>query len=307
MDKGKVDNIEVLNAAEEKYYSILKEEVEDAIDQIGEVSLERESAVQTARIAYARVGDTVRKSISNYEVLVQAEEELSDLKVQQVSDHLAEINVDKITLDDSETVASMESEFNRLTADERQRVENSEVLTEAKAKIADLKAAEQEKQKAEKEKELNSALSKLQKEEDKVENITYYRPSTFPKYINSRTYALPYMGVKGSNVWLRIKFVYYGSSWINWENITVAADDYRYTKSYGYFDVNKDVDNAGNVVEYIDIPVETLELELLRKMSEADETIIRFQGDYKKDLTLSGKDRKAIGELLEAYRLLKAG
>lgn len=303
--KEQVSNIEVLEAAEASYSAIMITEIENAIESIGEVTLDSESTISTARKLYDQVDAQTQKSISNYDILTQAEENLSQLKVEHVTESIAAINVDKLTLDDESTVKSVQAEFNKLTNDEKAQVENSQVISDANGRLAELKKEEQERLKAEKEKELNNALAKLQKEEDKVTGITYYKPSNYPKYLNNKSYALPYLGVKGDDVQVLISMDYYGDSWIFWHTVTFAVDDYRWSQKY--YDVSRDVDNGGDVVEFKSITCGTEEIAMLSKIADSDETIIRFQGDdYKKDITFSASDKKAVGELMEAYRLLKA-
>lgn len=304
-DKSQIGNIGVLEAAEASYRTVMKAEIEKAIDGIGEVSLDSEGSIIDIQKQYNLVDEETKKSIENYDTLVQAEETLSQLKVQNVTALISEINVDKLSLDDENAVSSAEREFNRLSKEEQELVENAAVITDAKTKISDLKQAEIERKKAEKEKALNDALAKLTKEEDKVTDITYYKPSTYPKYLNNKTFALPYLAVQGDNVTVRMKLDFYGSTWLWWHTITFAIDDYKYTKKY--YDITRDIDNSGNVVEFIDVECGNEELVMLSKIADSNETIVRFQGDdYKKDLTLSSKDKKAIGEVMEAYRQLKA-
>lgn len=304
--KAKIDNYEILEKAEEKFNSIMKAEIEHAIDSIGEVTLDSQGLITEARRLYDASSDTIQKSVENYEVLEQAEESLLQLRAQNIIELIDDINIKKLTLDDEDKIASIEEEYNRLSDKEKEYVENSNVIEEAKVKIEELKKAEEERKIAEKEKELKNALAKLTKTEDKVSGITYYKPSTYPKYLNNKTHATPYLVVKDGKVRVRMIFDFYGSTWIYWSEVIVAVDDYRYKKDFGYFGVNREVDNSGDVVEYVDIQCGNEEIEMLSLIADSDETIVRFQGEnHKKDLTLSSKDKKAIGQVMDAYYLLK--
>lgn len=52
----------------------------DLIDAIGEVTLESEEAITTARVAYDELDEDLKELVSNYDILVLAEEELANLK-----------------------------------------------------------------------------------------------------------------------------------------------------------------------------------------------------------------------------------
>ena len=64
-------------------------------------------------------------------------------------------------------------------------------------------AAEKEEQK---EGKLKTALSKLVSDYDKVEDITFYKPASYPKYINERSFVLPYLGSWNNKYVLHIRF-----------------------------------------------------------------------------------------------------
>lgn len=165
---------------------------------------------------------------------------------------------------------------------------------------------EREKKKRERDENLRVALSKLKADKDEVKQVTFYEPSTMPKYIDSRTYLLPYFAYDGkSSPTFRIKYNYCGNDWIFWTKIIFAVDDVRYTKEVGYFDPNRDVSSA-KVVERLDEWASLEEKNILRKIVDSKKTIIRFEGDdYHYDLIMNEADKKAIGEVFTAYDLLR--
>lgn len=165
---------------------------------------------------------------------------------------------------------------------------------------------EQEKAKRERDKNLNAALSKLKADKDEVRQITFYKPSTMPKYRNTRTYLLPYIAYDGkTSPNFRIKYNYCGNDWIFWNKIIFAVDDVRYTKRVGDFDTVRDVANL-KVVESLDEWASLDEKNILRQIVDSKKTIIRFEGDdYYYDLIMDAADKKAIGEVFAAYDLLR--
>ena len=140
-DEGKtrVNNYKLLENAEEAYRILEKDEVEKAISDIGVVTLESSSKINDVRKLYDKKSDDVKNLISNYDVLVRSEKELSELKIQKVSQMCDEINATEITINDYDMVESAMDELNKLTTEEKQRVKNSSVIIEALDRIDELK------------------------------------------------------------------------------------------------------------------------------------------------------------------------
>lgn len=66
------------------------QEVKDLIDSIGDVTLDKESAIKTAREAYDALDDALKAQIDNYEVLTAAEVKLESLKNASVEDRIGD-------------------------------------------------------------------------------------------------------------------------------------------------------------------------------------------------------------------------
>lgn len=154
-------------------------------------------------------------------------------------------------------------------------------------------------------KERQAALAKLRKKYDKVEGITWYKPQNYPYYSNSRSYVLPYIGVRDSGyAWLRLVFHYTGDDWIFFEKITVSVDGQNYTKVFNYFEVTRN-NGGGDVWEYVDITPSSADIQMLKNIAASKETIVRFQGEnYHYDLTIKSADKTAITSVLNAYNLM---
>ncbi len=156
--------------------------------------------------------------------------------------------------------------------------------------------------------ELNTtmALSSLVKEEDEISRIAYYKPKSYPQYINTRTYVLPYIATKDDKVELHLKFNYFGANWVFWDKAIFAIDDDRYEIYVGSANVNYDISDDGRVVEHYDKkPLSKEEIDILRKIATSEKMMIRFQGDsHKSDFTMTDEDKKAFADVLAAYDAL---
>ncbi len=307
---SQLEQLSVLEEARTTYDQLVEEktiaennaaiaEIESAINLIstfGTITLGQEPMITDARTQYDRANDEVKAGITNYEVLEQAEKELSNLKVQNVINLIDQIG--QVTLDSQDKIDTAKTAYNALDSDEKERVTNYADIQVASTRLTELKEEEQERA-------LRQALSSLQIEVDKVEGITWYKPSTYPYYANSRSYVLPYIGENDTRVWLRLKFHYTGDSWLFFEKITVSIDGENYMKSFDYFDVERD-NGSGDVWEWVDISPSDSDIDMLKNIVNSTETIVRFQGDdYYYDLTIRSSDKTAISEVLNAYEMLK--
>lgn len=298
----KVENLQALEDArreyEELYARNVKKEIgllEERIAAIGTVTLESGDAVRIARTRYDNASAEVRSGISNYDVLTAAEETLGGLQVSAVEEAIAAIGT--VTLKSGDVIDEAQSAYRELPSELRGRVSNAQALEDAKERLKELENAEAEREK-------NEALASLRKEEDKVTKTTWYYPSVFPKYTDTRCFVLPYIGERSSGAWLRLRMNYTSRrSWVFWTKITFSIDGDNTTYSYKYSDITRD--NDTEVWEYHDIPVNDKELELLNRIVESEETIVRFQGDdHHSDFTISASDKTAIRQLLLAYKYL---
>ena len=126
--------------------------VEAAITAIGDVTLEDEAAIVSARNAYEELSPQLKKRVSNLDVLVAAEEALVQAKQEaadkEIADKAAAAAVDAlidaigtVTLDSLDAIVAAEEAYNNLTEDQKDLVENHLILTDARAAYDTLKAA----------------------------------------------------------------------------------------------------------------------------------------------------------------------
>lgn len=298
-EKEKVGKLDKLEKAREKYDELSLEqkvtELQDSINAIGTVTIESADKIKAARTAYDNSKDEVKNAINNYNVLTEVEKQYSALNVDKV---VALINaIGEVNLESGDKINAANEAFKTLTEEDKAKVANAQILKDAKTKLAALK-------KADREARAKAALSKLKADYDKVEGTTWYEPSAMPKYIDTRSYVLPYIGRKDSgHSWLRLKMNYTGDNWIFWTDITFVIDGERHYKSFSYYDITRD--NDSDVWEYADISVSDSDIELLTKIANSKETIVRFEGDNRqKDITISAADKTAIKQVLDAYAIL---
>ncbi len=287
-EKEKIENIGILNDARSTYNDLKKEQVEIAIQNIGTVSLENEELIKTIRKQYDDCNDAIKKSIINYQILVDAEIELSKQRASRIIDMIEKIGT--ITLNDEEIITEAKAAYDKLSNEEKKLVTNREILLDAPDKLKELK--------------LNSAKAGLKVTTDKVEGITWYESKSQPYYADTRSYVLPYIGQSSSNTWLKLQYRYTGDSWIFFDSVTIVIDGEKYTKTFGYNEVDRD--NDTEVWEWVHVNPTSSDIDMLWKIANSKETIVRFQGDTKHyDMTVSSADKKGIKDVLTAYELMK--
>lgn len=142
-------------------------------------------------------------------------------------------------------------------------------------------------------------------ERDEVRDLTWYTPSSAPKYVNDRCAIYPYLSKTDSGtVSLRLKVVYTGDNWLFLSGVIFDIDGQNNLLSYAQGDYYRD--NAwGDVWEVIDKESNETDKNLLRSVANSEKTIIRFQGSlYHYDMTVSQAEKKAIQDTLELAEYL---
>ena len=109
----------------------------DRIDAIGEVTLGSKADIESIRKDYDKLPDDQAKFVENADVLESAESELSALEVSQCSEAIDAIG--EVTLDSEADVESARIGYDKLTADQKESVENLDVLELAESKLSSLK------------------------------------------------------------------------------------------------------------------------------------------------------------------------
>ena len=144
--KARVSNYNTLTEAEASLQN-LKDEITavmNKIDAIGTVTLDSETAIQEARMAYNKLSDAQKARVTNLATLTTAEQTLEKLKgdAKAVADTEAAISsiITPITLDSEASIAKARASYDALSDENKAKITNYEVLTTAEATLAQLKA-----------------------------------------------------------------------------------------------------------------------------------------------------------------------
>ena len=150
--KALVENYDVLLAAEQQLEELLQQAgdqaaakaVMDRISAIGTVTLDSAAAIANTRDAYDALTDAQKALVTNYDVLLAAEERLAQLQQQAADQAAAKAVMDQIaaigtvTLDSADAIARAREAYNGLTDAQKALVVNYEVLTAAEEQLAQL-------------------------------------------------------------------------------------------------------------------------------------------------------------------------
>ena len=300
-DLKQLDNQDKLVQARADYEALVVEEaagkVEEAIAAIGTVTLDSGEAIANARSLYDGSSAEVQAAVENAADLEAAEASLTDLQVKEVTRLIDAIGT--VSMESAEQIDAAQDAYDALPAEAAAKVGNAAALESA---AAQLKALKQE--------TAQSLLSTMRLEDDKVRGLKFYYPSALRFYSNGswaadiRCFILPYLGMEGDRVWLRLLCNYTDDDWVFYKQLTFAVDGERYYKTFSYFDVTRN-NGGGDVWEYIDLEVSDADVEMLWAIANSQETIVRFEGDdYSHDLTITDGDKQAIRDVLTVYEAL---
>lgn len=284
-EKEQVKNINILEEAEKKYEDLintkLAKEIDESILAIGEVTLEKSEEIEALRDKYEKSDNKVKIKVTNLDVLESAEIGLIEQSINQLGN---------MTLEKEKQMREIMSKCNENNI---AKISNYNILVEAEKELRNLK-----------EEALNKELQKFNAKVDKVAGITWYEPKCNPRYVNTRCYVLPYLGKQDTFTYMRLKLVYTGDDWIFFERITFLIDGERHYMNFNYGDVKRD-HSYGDVWEVADVFVTTVEEEIIEKIANSKETIVRFQGDeYYYDYTIPNNDKIGMKQILDAYNII---
>lgn len=269
-EQAKVENLQILQEAEEKYDSILHDEVspiEEAIAAIPQpVTSEAADLVSKADSLYNRAKEPVREAVTNIDILNDAKKTLEDIKVQAAIDAIDQIGT--VTLESQSVIDEASTAYQAVATTRRGDVTNYNVLTDATSTLNQLKAEA-------KEAAGKAAVAKLKTEKDEVENITWYYPTSYPTYSNTRCFVLPYIGRKEDHYWLRCKVDYAADDWVFFQEIVINIDgEKRDTISFDYGDVVRDTAWGAKLYEAADFAPNSSQIELLNDIADSERAFI---------------------------------
>lgn len=108
--------------------------VEQAITDIGEVTLERETLITSAEELYNSLPDEEKEKVENYQVLTDARLAWDALAVEQVETLIA--NIGTVSLDSADKIEAARTAYDALTEELQAKVCNLGKLTEVEADYA---------------------------------------------------------------------------------------------------------------------------------------------------------------------------
>lgn len=161
--------------------------------------------------------------------------------------------------------------------------------------------------KAEAERELKKAMANMINKYDKMRELTVWRDSATPEFINSKSWVGTYiMEPKRGSPYLRFVIYYVASDWLFLEKYLFDIDGKKYVISPPkYGDGSITTDSGTGIWETLDVLAEGDTLVILKALSVAKEATIRYEGkDYYKDRTIGKTERDAIKNTLKAFDFL---
>lgn len=128
-DRKRLDNLKLLEQAREKYDTLCAGQVELQILAIGNVTLDSEDAIKSARSAYNALDDSAKSLVSNLQVLTDAEQALDKLKVKFVEDAIDSIGM--VDFNSGDSIIAAREAYEALEAELQPAVGNKQALDEA--------------------------------------------------------------------------------------------------------------------------------------------------------------------------------
>lgn len=165
--------------------------------------------------------------------------------------------------------------------------------------LAEVKRAEERQQAV-----YRNALKKMRVETDKFNGTKFYTDRSSPYYANYSTFHLYIGKSEDGDPYLRLKVRYSDDDWLFVESASINIDgDVR------DLDVGSDWDRDngnGDIWEWVDVNATESHLSLVRDIINSKSAVIRYFGDkYRDDRVITGTQKRALQNVLDAYEALK--
>lgn len=167
--------------------------------------------------------------------------------------------------------------------------------------------AQEEKKKAieaeQKKTRLSSAMEKMKKDTDEVQNITWYYDQSTSTNITDEGFYL-YIGKQTSgNQQLRFRIQYTSDNWLFIKRFVVKADDKTYAIPLNYDDVKRDA-HYGGISEWYDTSF-AQHSQIIKAIIASEKTILRCEGEkFYNDRILTTQEKKAMQNVMDAYEAM---
>ncbi len=143
--KALVDNKENISNAMEQLLNLRLEDATAKISAIGAVTLNSEEKIKEARSAYDSVPNSDKSKVNNYDVLLKAEDDYTELLIANCITLIN--NIGQITLDSKNDIDNAKQAYDSLSKESKEKVTNYDVLINADIAYKELKQEEADKEK----------------------------------------------------------------------------------------------------------------------------------------------------------------
>ena len=157
--------------------------------------------------------------------------------------------------------------------------------------------------------QFESAFASLRVDRDDIERNTRYFKVNYDNGFAPTIYQ-----IDGLQPVLGIYLVYYGDSWIFWDQYIIAIDNERVAQSVSYADVARETTSSGVVESFaitdgtigVDYSASDATLELLEKIASASSVTIRLKGESRNyDIELGDDDIELAKTMANSFKWLK--
>lgn len=122
----RLDNLKILEQARDRYDALCAGQVELQILAIGNITLDSEDAIKSARSAYNTLDDSAKDLVSVLQTLTDAEQALDALKVKSVENAIDGIGV--VDYNSGDSIVAARDAYEALEVELQPMVSNKQVL-----------------------------------------------------------------------------------------------------------------------------------------------------------------------------------
>jgi len=161
---------------------------------------------------------------------------------------------------------------------------------------------EQKRELAKQEQARQATLAKLRRKRDKLEHVTFYYDRSSPEYTNANGFFC-YIGKNDSSgqPWLRLRVQYYADDWLFIEGFSVYADGRKIDGRLARWERDHDTD----IWEWMDEQMTPSDIQMIKAIVASKEATLRLSGrQYRKDVPITAKQKQAMRNVLDAYKLM---
>ena len=190
----------------------------------------------------------------------------------------------------------------------QEAVRAKELLAQSNAELNKIALAKEEAEKEQRRKEeqrLANATKKMRENYDDIRGISWYYDKSSPQYVDSRTNFHAYIGKKSGSPWLRLVIQYVADDWLFIEKYIIKVDGRIYEINENKYGEIETDNGGGDIWEWLDRIVGPKEFQIIKAVAYGKDVKIRFQGKkYRRDRTVTNKEKMALRNVLDAYEAL---